>query len=108
MKKLWCRGKGDFCHRDRGDGDGAICGNCKYIDGTGAEYREVEEQTKTNAKANTKTNVDRLRAMTDYELALFLARSGASIKRAERETSTRGMAEMYEWLQQPVEGVETV
>ena len=55
MKKFYCNGKKDFCE------DLDKCStNCRYFDGSGGKYRKVPM-----------TNVDRIRTMTDEELATF-------------------------------------
>lgn len=53
------------------------------------------------------TNADRIRAMNNYELAVFFAKTKAALYRADLPViaySTQDMAENLEWLQQPVEG----
>lgn len=53
------------------------------------------------------TNADRIRAMNNYELAVFFAKTKAALYRADLPViaySTQDMAENLEWLQQPAEG----
>lgn len=53
------------------------------------------------------TNADRIRAMNDYELAVFFAKTKAALYRADLPViaySTQDMAENLEWLYQPAEG----
>lgn len=55
----------------------------------------------------TTTNADRIRAMNNYELAVFFAKTKAALYRADLPViaySTQDMAENLEWLQQPAEG----
>lgn len=52
------------------------------------------------------TNGDRIRAMNDYELSVFLSKVRAMVYRADLPViaySTKDMAENLEWLQQPAE-----
>lgn len=52
------------------------------------------------------TNADRIRAMNNYELAVFFAKTKAALYRADLPViaySTQDMAENLEWLQQPAE-----
>lgn len=56
MKKFFCYGKKGYC-----DNDGH-CDGCGFVDNSGGEYREVPI-----------TNGDRIRAMSDEELAEFIS-----------------------------------
>lgn len=59
-----------------------------------------------NARKKQITNADRIRAMNNYELAVFLAKVKALVYRADLPViaySTKDMAENLEWLGQPVE-----
>ena len=56
---------------------------------------------------NQMTNGDRIRAMNDYELAVFFAKTKAALYRADLPViaySTQDMADNLEWLYQPAEG----
>ena len=46
MKKLYCNGKGGFCHHYTG-GKGVRCGNknCPYLDGSGSVLVDVPKKT---------------------------------------------------------------
>ena len=78
MKKFYCNGKKDFCE------DHDRCSeNCRYLDFSGGEYREV-----------TMTNGDRIRAMSDEELAEFLI-----------DLADDGNLRIRDWLQQPAEDI---
>ena len=100
MRKLFCYGKKDFC-------DQAICsGACEFHDGSGCEYRKIE------------TIADRIRSMTDEELAKWLMKANDGelyIKFCKETPECMEMLERYEipeerclgcmidWLQQPAE-----
>lgn len=59
-----------------------------------------------NNKPKPMINADRIRAMNNYELAVFLAKVKAMVYRADLPViaySTQDMADNLEWLQQPVE-----
>ena len=61
-----------------------------------------------NALDNEKkpqTNADRIRAMNDYELSVFLTKTKAKLDRLDLLViaySTQDIAENLEWLMQPV------
>ena len=55
MRRLFCYGKRDYCDKETCTGD------CEFHDGSGSEYRKIE------------TNADRIRAMSDQELAAYWA-----------------------------------
>lgn len=74
MKKFYCKGKKDFCE----DYDRCLT-NCRYFDGSGGGYRKVPM-----------TNANRIRAMSDEELADFLI-----------DLADDGNLRIREWLQQP-------
>ena len=53
------------------------------------------------------TNADRIRAMNNYELAVFFAKTTAALYRADLPVisySTQDMKDNLEWLQEPAEG----
>lgn len=52
--RLFCYGKADYCDKE------TCTGECEFHDGSGSEYRRIE------------TNAERIRSMTDSELAEFL------------------------------------
>lgn len=52
------------------------------------------------------TNADRIRAMNDYELAVFFAKTKAALYRADLPViaySTQDMKDNLEWLREPEE-----
>lgn len=80
-----------------------ICGNPQE-----ATFMEGSECDLFNQSVIDKpmTNADRIRAMNDYELAVFLAKTKALVYRDELHViaySTQDMADNLEWLQRPVE-----
>lgn len=98
MRKLFCYGKQDFC-------DQAICsGACEFHDGSGCEYRKTE------------TRADRIRAMSDEELANFMNEEHnycKNLPKCHEALNTDDLipdhwcaACLLEWLQQPVEGTK--
>lgn len=94
MRKLYCYGKQDYC-------DKAICNGCDVYDGSGAEYRKTE------------TIADRIRAMSDQELADFLNKEHdfcKNLPKCHEQLKTDELipdqwcaACMLEWLRQPVD-----
>ena len=55
MKKLYCNGKKDFCSfYDGGDLPRCHKENCEYIDGSGAEIIEENDNTERGADNDTK------------------------------------------------------
>ena len=53
------------------------------------------------------TNADRIRSMTDEELAVFFTKTKAALYRADLPViaySTQDMKDNLEWLQEPAEG----
>lgn len=59
-----------------------------------------------NARKKKITKADRIRAMNNYELAVFLAKVKALVYRADLSViaySTQDMKENLEWLEQPGE-----
>lgn len=101
MKKFYCNGKKDFCE------DHDRCSkNCRYFDCSGGEYREVPM-----------TNADRIRAMSDVEIADWVSVNGAiktpcdiicggdckAISTIEKSSIDRCKEIVMEWLQQPAE-----
>lgn len=93
MKKFLCNGKKGFCH------DNDNCANCEFCDNSGGEYKEVQL-----------TNADRIRAMSDEELASFLSEfkdcgGGCLVGKGVPDCS--GLCATADtlgiWLQQPLE-----
>lgn len=78
MEKYFCFGKKDFCTFLECDE------KCPFYDGSGGDYREAPM-----------TNADRIRAMSDEELATLLCLT--CWKMTEEK-------ECLNWLQQPAEG----
>ena len=76
MKKFLCNGKKGFCH------DNDTCANCEFFDNSGGEYRDVPL-----------TNADRIRAMSDEELAELL----------EGDFGNMATGTALHWLKQPAE-----
>ena len=79
MKKYFCYGKKDFCTSfecDRGI-------DCAHYDGSGGDYRDAPM-----------TNADRIRSMSDEELAKLLCCTGWRMIEQK---------ECLEWLQQTAE-----
>lgn len=82
-----------------------ICGNIQE-----ATFMEGSECDQFNQSVMDKpmTNGDRIRAMNDYELAVFLAKTKSLVYRDELHViaySTQDMADNLEWLQRPSEEV---
>lgn len=76
---FYCNGKKDFCE------DSSRCTSCEHKDGSGGEYRYVQQ-----------TNADRIRAMSDEELAEFLSQ--------ELPCEICAWPDLVlKWLQQPAE-----
>lgn len=80
MKKFFCNGKKGFCY------DTDICANCEFCDNSGGKYNEVPV-----------TNADRIRAMSDEELAKEMCSYSFAIAAHLSEKA------WLDWLQQPVE-----
>lgn len=81
------------------------CYNCKKLDdcatGSGLVWPCGAYAPKTV------TNADRIRAMNNYELAVFFAKTKAALYRADLPViaySTQDMKDNLEWLQKPAEG----
>lgn len=87
MKRFFCNGKKDFC-------DERLCkDNCEFYDGSGGEYVE------------RKTNADRIRAMTDEELAHELALVAGWDREQYKKAKAIGIEKVIlDILQQPCEG----
>ena len=89
MEKFFCNGKKDFC-------DERLCkDNCEFYDGSGGENVE------------RKTNADRIRAMSDEELAkwlLLFVRSCGAVNGNNIEWADGMEEKMLDMLQQPAEG----
>lgn len=79
MKKFFCFGKKDFCENTD------LCIECPHFADSGGEYRE-----------SPMTNADRIRSMSDEELAEFLYQVGYDHRWGLKEYA-------LEWLQQPAE-----
>ena len=75
MKKFFCYGKKDFCENTD------LCIECPHFAGAGGDYREAPM-----------TNADRIRGMSDEELAKLLCCTGWRMIEQK---------ECLEWLQQP-------
>ena len=86
MKKFFCYGKKDFCENTE------LCIECPHFVGAGGEYREAPM-----------TNADRIRAMSDEDLARFLASVENRRSAAGGGAQWFGMAHALKWLQQPSE-----
>ena len=95
MKKFFCFGKKDFCENTD------LCIECQHFVGGGGEYRDAPM-----------TNADRIRAMSDEEMAVFLYEwspsefCGHVCPRLRDDIPCKGECfEMRrEWLQQPCDG----
>jgi len=97
MRKLFCYGKQDYC-------DKALCNGCEVYDGSGAEYQKIE------------TRADRIRSMSDEELADFMNKEHdfckslpkclAQLKTDDPIPDHWCAACILEWLRQPVEGTK--
>lgn len=90
MKKFFCYGKKDFCENT------ALCIECPHFAGAGGEYREAPM-----------TNADRIRAMSDEELAsliMGIPDYPCDEKIPAGECDEKCEKCILEWLQQPAEG----
>lgn len=76
------------------DASASVCTNHETVKESGAYLCGVLDE-----RNRKKTNADRIRAMSDEELADFLAYTWATSARAWQKDS----AEMLFWLQQPAE-----
>lgn len=96
MRRLFCYGKADYCDKD------TCTGECEFHDGSGCEYRKIE------------TMADRIRAMSDQELAAYWADNhdnfcqnkpecGEALNRDELIPDEWCVACALKWLQQPIE-----
>ena len=87
MKKFFCYGKKDFCENAH------LCIECPHFTDDGGEYREAPM-----------TNADRIRAMSDEELAVVMYHPFCD-KRTDKECKAFGDCNQcaLEWLQQPAE-----
>lgn len=85
MKMFFCNGKKDFC------GNNNLCLDCDFMDHSGGEYREVPV-----------TNADRIRAMSDEELADFIE-SQRVFQICGRRMNNCFPGAIEAWLQQPTE-----
>ena len=85
---FYCNGKKDICECD------ILCADCQHYDNTGGKKWQ--------------TNADRIRAMSDEELARFLAENEWECEtyndcaKCLRMTDD-GCVSLLEWLKQPVE-----
>ena len=77
MKKFFCYGKKDFCENTD------LCIECPHFAGAGGDYREAPM-----------SNADRIRSMSDEELAECLFQIGYDNGWGLKEYA-------IEWLQQP-------
>lgn len=74
------------------------CTKCKYTDMQG-------EKVPSNWKPMPITNADRIRAMSDEELAVFMKTKGACPNETKHRGCVLSCGECWlEWLQQPAEG----
>ena len=80
------------CYYSKLGGEKEPCKSCKSTDEGFTNWREVQP-----------TNADRIRAMSDEELARFLA--SVEYRRAANGGGAKwcGMAHALKWLQQPAE-----
>lgn len=93
MTKFFCYGRQDFCDCD------ILCEDCGFFNDSGGEDREVPLISRA----------DRIRSMSDQELAAFLCdHGGCSFKTcpgSELCNASDGKANgILKWLQQPAEG----
>lgn len=90
--------KKDFCYEE-------VCDRkCQFYDGTGSEYRKIE------------TIADRIRSMSDQELAEFMNEEHnycKNLPKCEEALNTEDLipdhwcvACLLEWLRQPVDGTK--
>lgn len=90
MEKYFCYGKKDFCESSK-----QCSSECPHYDGSGGYYREAPM-----------TNADRIRAMSDEELAEFLwdfdLAAVSTVKMGEFGPHMFRYR-LKEWLQQPAE-----
>ena len=80
--------------------------NAELLDVLSKAADAIEELQKAVNFHKPITNADRIRAMNNYELAVFLAKVKALVYRADLPViaySTGDMAENLEWLEQPWE-----
>lgn len=86
---FYCNGKNGVCYCD------ILCADCKFYDDSGGKY--------------VQTNADRIRAMTDDELAVFICDrvDTCSAKRCPGAALCKGADGkangLKKWLQQPAE-----
>ena len=98
-RKFFCYALNDFCGRD------TFCNECEVYDGTGGECRDTEL-----------TNADRIRSMTDEELAAVISQKEGLVQFCGNKVECLEMlcadAEIpdewcmecaMEWLKQPCE-----
>ena len=81
------------------------CGNCKKCDTATDEYcdRTNCEDCCPNMQQKHKTNADRIRAMSDEELADFISNCGCPDHAQNCRASCADCT--LKWLKQPAEGV---
>lgn len=92
---FYCNGKKAFCTESE-------CKDtaCEYYNGEGGEYQHELVKLKTNA--------DRIRAMSDEELAEFLERTHSNMAiKLGGEYIVREKEYIEIWLKQPAEEVNT-
>lgn len=89
--KYFCNGKKGFC-----DHDNECQSTCEFFDGSGGYYAEVV------------TNADRIRAMSNEELAELLDKAAANccIDHA-RDCRESCVDCIHDWLRQPVKDGDT-
>lgn len=90
-------GKGHYMKCSEQFGCDGLCGNCDELDKLVERLAEYEDK----AEHKPVTNADRIRAMTDEELADW----HASCPYIDKECTMKGCVKcVLEWLQQPAEG----
>lgn len=88
MTKFFCNGKQGFCDKK----EDSYCTDCPHCNSTGGYYVEVK----------TKTNADRIRAMSDKELAKLLStpcECSPDLRGEKQCGNERCVAYLLEWLQ---------
>lgn len=91
MIKFFCNGKKDFCDEHKECPIG-----CQFADGTGGYYEEEEARPMTKA--------DRIRSMTDDELAHEFALAASWDRKEYRKAKRIGLEKVIlDILQQPAE-----
>lgn len=80
---------------------------CSLIDGEAEEYHKMFYDILCEKQyVKPETNADRIRAMSDEEMAIMFAMLKADLTRLDRpvrQFSGRDANDNYDWLQQPLE-----